>query len=298
MSIFRWLTVLESLSGSVLFGGVDKAKYRGDLIGLPIQKDSQSGNFTSFTVAMTSLVLNTAKGPKNLATNVALPVILDSGTTDTYLPDQLANTILTGVGAIPNRQIGSVVPCTLASRNASFAFGFGGDGGPVINVDLGNFVEPIPTEDGSQETFEDGTPACSFGLHAAGNNPMLLGDTFLRSAYVVYDLENNQIGLAETVFNTTDTNVQEFSGTTIPGVTKVASSVTVSQTFSGRPAITQASQSGGQFATNAASGTFDLGSPTGAAAHVHVPRTDGLSILVGLMTLFSVIGGGSIFLFL
>lgn len=261
---------------------------------------------------MTSLVLNTPKGPKNLASNVALPVILDSGTTDTYLPDALATTILNGVGATQSRSAGNVVPCDLATRNASFDFGFGGNGGPVVTVDVGNFITPILFRDGSQATFEDGTPACTFGLHAAGDNPMLLGDTFLRSAYVVYDLENNQIGLANTVFNTTDTDVTEFSGTTIPGVTKVASSVTVSQTFSGRPAITGASQSGGQISATAGTATFDLGGPTGSGSSgssgssrtggagltLKVPVTDGLSLVAGLTMLLSFIGGGSMFLFL
>lgn len=256
---------------------------------------------------MTSLVLNTPKGPQRLANNVALPVILDSGTTDTYLPDDLATTILNGVGAIQSqRSGGSYVPCDLASRNASFSFGFGGDDGPVVTVDIGNFITPLEGQSGRPLQFNDGTAACAFGLHAAGQDPLLLGDSFLRSAYVVYDLENNQIGLAETIFNTTDTDVTEFSGTDIPGVTRVASSVTVSQTFSGRPGITAASQSGGSIPTNVGSATFDLGAPTGssssnhrgAAANVKVPAIDSLSMVVGLITLLSLVGGGSLFFFL
>ena len=46
-----WLNDLDSLTGSILFGGVDTAKYHGDLIALPVQLDSQSDSLTSFTVA-------------------------------------------------------------------------------------------------------------------------------------------------------------------------------------------------------------------------------------------------------
>ena len=41
-----WLNDLDSLTGSVLFGGVDTAKYHGELIALPVQLDSQSDAMT------------------------------------------------------------------------------------------------------------------------------------------------------------------------------------------------------------------------------------------------------------
>ena len=55
-----------------------------------------------------------------------------------------------------------------------------------------------------------------------------MGDTFLRSAYVVYDLTNNEISVAETNFNATSSNIQEIaSGTSgVPGATQVANAVT------------------------------------------------------------------------
>jgi len=56
----------------------------------------------------------------------------------------------------------------------------------------------------------------------------VLGDTFLRSAYVVYDLENNRISLAPTVFNATASNVKEIASGPdgVPGATVVANAVT------------------------------------------------------------------------
>jgi len=55
----------------------------------------------------------------------------------------------------------------------------------------------------------------------------VLGDTFLRSAYVVYDLSNNEISLAQTNFNATKSNVMEIqSGSAgVPNATGVPNAV-------------------------------------------------------------------------
>lgn len=79
--------LVDSNSGSILFGGVDTEKYEGDLSVLPIQIDSQSGDISSFTVALSGISLSNKAGKSQYSkTNLAIPVILDSGTTNSYLP--------------------------------------------------------------------------------------------------------------------------------------------------------------------------------------------------------------------
>lgn len=79
--------LLDSNSGSILFGGVDTEKYEGDLSVLPIQIDSQSGDISSFTVALSGISISNKAGKSQYSkTNLAIPVILDSGTTNSYLP--------------------------------------------------------------------------------------------------------------------------------------------------------------------------------------------------------------------
>lgn len=79
--------LLDSNSGSILFGGVDTEKYEGDLSVLPIQIDSQSGDISSFTVALSGISVSNKAGKSQYSkTNLAIPVILDSGTTNSYLP--------------------------------------------------------------------------------------------------------------------------------------------------------------------------------------------------------------------
>jgi hypothetical protein len=65
------------------------------------------------------------------------------------------------------------------------------------------------------------------GISDAGGSTSVLGDTFLRSAYVVYDLANNEISLAPTNFNSTQTSVSAIaSGTAgVPSASAVPNAV-------------------------------------------------------------------------
>ena len=244
-------------------------------------------------------------------TNLALPVILDSGTTATYLPDSVINPILSGIGAVNNAEIGGpIVPCSLTSSPANFTFGFGGNGGPMISVSLAEFLDPVYNEDNTPATFKSGDDICSFGIMSSGTGPILFGDSFLRSAYVVYDLTNNQIGLAQTNFNATSSNVVEISGSAIPSATATATGVAVTQTYTGHPQETamQTERGGGQTVPvpTQASATFNLGatatgksdgsSKKSAAVALGFPNIEGVTIVTGMVCLLSMIFGSSMVL--
>lgn len=296
------------MTGSILFGGIDTAKFHGSLVVLPVQKSSNN-SYTDFTVALSSVSVIDATGKTAYSQgNLALPVILDSGTTATYLPDDVVNPIISGVGAINNSDFGLTVPCSLSASSANISFGFGGDGGPSISVSLGEFVTLIYLPDGSQPTSKKGKdPICGFGLMSSGTGPILFGDTFLRSAYVVYDLANNQIGLAQTNFNATSSNVVEISGTDIPSASATATGVAVTQSYSGIPQKSDVpTKAGGAQATGAqGSPTFNLGAAAtsssgqkGAAITLGTPRVEAITIVTGMVCLISLIFGSSmVFMF-
>lgn len=234
--------------------------------------------------------------------NLALPVILDSGTTASYLPDEFIDPILSGVGAINDPGYGTIVPCRLASSLANFTFGFGGLGGPTITVAFGQYLFPIFNQQGVQPEFTDGAgTVCAFNLLSSGTGPLILGDNFLRSAYVVYDLANNQIALANTNFNSTTSNVVEISGSSIPGASFTATA-TAAQTFSGIPLGTEAITRTGITQETVAHGTptFELGvaaSATGnggAAGGVGSPKIEVSALITGLVLLVSLAFGGSL----
>ena len=223
--------------GTVLFGGYDTEKYTGDLSVLQIQPDSQSGNITSFTVAWTSLsVTDPSSGTTTLTTDAfAAPAVLDSGTTLTGLPTDLYNQLAQFSGVINDPNYGALVNCNISSYGGTLNYGFGGSGGPTINVPFYELAVPTVDQNGNPLTFEDGSSACTFGLFPVDNGQSILfGDTFLRSAYVVYDLDNQQIGIAPTVFNTTKSNIQAIgaSNGNVGGASSVVTGVTAEQTAS------------------------------------------------------------------
>ena len=256
-----WLDDIASATGSILFGGVDTDKYHGDLVGLPIQPDSRTGQVESFSVAWTGLTISGSGNNVDMSPQQATAAILDSGSTIMLLPDDIANNLIKGVGAEVLPNYGAVVACELANDDLTFSFGFGGQGGAMVNISVSEFLTPIYFRDGSVGQLDNGKEACTFGVQAAAGNPVILGDTFLRSAYVVYDLENQVIGLAQTNFDATSGsgNVKVFpSGSGgIPGVSSTATAA-AQQTFTGVPRVTAAESASATLQGSGGSATFQL----------------------------------------
>ncbi|KAL5612788.1 hypothetical protein BROUX41_004128 [Berkeleyomyces rouxiae] len=241
-SFSLYLNDLDASTGTLLFGGVDSEKYEGDLATVPIQ--SQNGVYSEFLVTLTGL----AMGNTSLASNMAQAVLLDSGSSLTYLPNEIASAIYTSVDAyfLESEQV-AFVPCNIASsaeNTLTFTFS-----GPSITVAMDELVLAVQDVQGNDVTFTNGQQACLFGIAPANTSTVVLGDTFLRSAYVVYDLDRNEISLAQTKFNTTASNVQEIAAgdATVPGATAVSNPV---QATAG---VVQGSQSGSSQSSAAAS---------------------------------------------
>ncbi|KAI0408625.1 aspartic-type endopeptidase [Xylaria palmicola] len=213
-----WLNDLDANRGNILFGGVDTEQYTGTLHTLPIE--ANGGVYSEFLITMTSLTL----GGQTIAEDQALAVLLDSGSSLTYLPNDMVETIYEQVQAQYDSTAGAAyVPCSLENSASTLEFTFTS---PTITVEMNELVLDLVTSSGRRPQFDNGEEACLFGIAPAGSGTNVLGDTFLRSAYVVYDIENNQISLAQTKFNATASNVQELpTGTTLPGATVVSNPV-------------------------------------------------------------------------
>jgi len=210
-----WLNDLDASTGQILFGGVDTAKYTGSLETLPVQKES--GYFAELLITLTGISL----GGTVIAKDQAQAVLLDSGSSLTYLPDAMAEAIYEQVGAEYDTvdQV-AYVPCTLSGNSTSLTFTFTT---PSISVPMNELVIPVTTTDGQPLQFSSGVEACLFGISPAGESTAVLGDTFIRSAYLVYDLDNNEISIAQTDFNATGSNVMEIGtgSSAVPDATVV-----------------------------------------------------------------------------
>ncbi|PLB34500.1 pepsin-like aspartic protease [Aspergillus candidus] len=215
-----WLNDLDANSGSILFGGVNKAKYNGDLQTLPIQ--TVNGGYSELIVALTAVSLE-SESTHHSYSSKSLPaaVLLDSGSSLTYLPDGVVQDIYDDLGVVYEPSSGAgYIPCSISDDDIQLVYTFSS---PNITVGIDELVL-----DAGDLRFQDGTRACVFGIVPAGDSTVVLGDTFLRSAYIVYDLSNNEISLANTNFNSTGDDILEI-GTgknAVPGATRVSHPVT------------------------------------------------------------------------
>ncbi|GKZ37367.1 hypothetical protein AbraIFM66950_008888 [Aspergillus brasiliensis] len=187
-----WLDDLDKGEGTILFGGVNTAKYYGSLQTLPIV--SIEDMYIEFAVNLTAVHLEKSGrsiSVNNSATQFPIPAVLDSGTALTYLPTSAAASIYDAVGATYLSSGGyGLVECDVKNEDITFLFDFGSFN---MSVDISEMV---------LETTSDMTDlnVCTFGISVI-EGEALLGDTFLRSAYVVYDLGNNEVSMAKANFN-------------------------------------------------------------------------------------------------
>jgi hypothetical protein len=265
-----------------------------------------SGTVSSFTVTLNSFHIVGNQQKVVFTVNQTIPVILDSGTTLTYLPNAIANAIASGVGAVSNANYGVVVPCNLANTPATFNFQFGDANGPIIVAEISQFVLPFPSSIPTPK-FRNGNTACRWGILPSDGNPNLFGDTFLRSAYVVYNIDGNQVGIAATNFNTTKEGIREIAAaSSIPGASATAGGA-AQQTHTGAIYLTATGILGGAASSTAVeatgTGTFDLGAPTGtksssatkkagAVQNLLAPSISFITVISGSMAaLVSLLGG-------
>ncbi len=249
-----FLDDLESSTGSIIFGGLDTNKFQGELVSLPVVPEHfQNGTaiYLDLSVNMTSFsVTGEAKNTTSLLDDntktsfVEFPALLDSGTSLTYLPTDLAGNLFALIGAYDDTQSsGQVfVDCAVDTKSPdqTFNFGFGGSAGAstaTIKVPMSEMIFPLtglfatPSQYVPSAKSLGYSQVCALGLQSGGSGPFLLGDTFLRSAYVVYDLTNNVIGIAQTNFNSTTASVTDFSATAtaLPSISGVAVSTAVAK---------------------------------------------------------------------
>ncbi|KAK5123835.1 hypothetical protein LTR85_002471 [Meristemomyces frigidus] len=269
----------EANTGAVIFGGYDTEKYTGDLTILDIQPDAESGGITSFTVAWSLLAVTDSTGTYVVSqADFPLPAVLDSGTTLTIVPSDIFDELANYFGAVDNSDYGYLVGCSNAQLNGTVDYQFGGDSGPIISVPFSELAVPLYDDQGNPLTFDDGSAACEFGFApAAEGSPILFGDTFLRSAYVVYDLDARQIGIANSAWNSDASNIQEIGSSSNGGnaVSAASSAMGVSVTQTASANIEPGIGSGGTgtvvHASSSAVGSHTVGAKTtlGGAGGVH-----------------------------
>lgn len=172
----------NSTEGTFLLGGLDTAKYSGDLQWHNV--DDANGGASVYVDSMTV-------GGKDVPVNWKFS--LDTGSIYTYLPDDIFTALSKQVnlGAF-NSSIGAYYIDCDSQTTVEVNFPTG-----KVVMAAESLVNPLyPITGDPRDT------ACYFGITSTGesNGFALLGDTFLRNAYVAFDLEDYKIGLAQAVY--------------------------------------------------------------------------------------------------
>jgi hypothetical protein len=209
-------------SGEIIFGGVDQSKYSGELAYMPVaglQSGSDGnpldaifgGSGSSQVYAYWMVygqgfnVVNGITSP-NLTMSTTVPVILDTGTTLTYLPQKVAQEIALSVAnqndiAIDQQAGVYVVGCDVANSNAQVQIQFSTsskvtDSPITFSVPVSQLVIPLDGTSASTASQCIFGIAPSSGSSSSSSNLYLIGDSMLRSAYMVFDMGQNRVGLA------------------------------------------------------------------------------------------------------
>ncbi|TVY30884.1 putative aspartic-type endopeptidase [Lachnellula hyalina] len=194
----------DSNNGSVLFGGVDIDRFHGDLVKIDLlsNPDTRPTRVTSFSIPLLSVSQFDGNSTTDFARSFPTRVTFDSGTSLTYLDPVQVQSIWTSVGAVAH--FGNLnyatIPCIAAETDRTLDFEFAE---VTIKVPLSQYVL----------WHDSHNDICVFGI-AKGEpeGPFTIGVTTLSSIYVVYDLDNKQLHLAQAVRNAATSNILEIKG--------------------------------------------------------------------------------------
>ena len=182
---------------------------------------------SEFAVEWTAFTVTSSSGDTDLFPSspdeIGTYTVLDSGTTSSFIPSSLTPYLYSYLGA-STESGGQIVPCNISTADANLVFGFGGPDGPKITVPLSNFI--VPHSENPSLRYADNTPACLLALYETEGDAAILGDNFLHSAYVVYDLDSKVIAIAEANLDPSDpSNIVEIKpgASGIPEVQTIAS---------------------------------------------------------------------------
>lgn len=216
---------LESRKGgNFLFGAVDKSKYKGPLVTLPIavnnrpkpQAKAQTKSRDRFIVPLSGFGITNKGKSETKGDYEPRPVLLDTGNADSYISEEMTVWLLDRVDGLevtdessPYKAIVGLCDGDWKDITVDFSFAE-----LTINVPLSSLFAPWKGLRG----VDDGKPRCAINLWSTNEpNSMSLGEDFLRNAYVVYDLANFEISLAAINKDGGKEDIHEIGTKSVPG---------------------------------------------------------------------------------
>jgi hypothetical protein len=209
-----YLNSLDRL-GSIIFGGIDTAKYHGTLTTLNVVAWDKKP-VHNFLLYLDSVTMQPHDGPNQTIFRSTKEdrylTVPDTGTQSWCLPTSAYQRVVEHAGVISadDTKLSSnfkdsrfVRPCSELIRGndntTRFEIAFAGNGTNTgtLNVELADLFTPLTSEDGSAVTDEAGRSMCWLRIEADDRAISITGSAVMRAGYWVFDLDNGQVSLAQ-----------------------------------------------------------------------------------------------------
>ncbi|ORY64500.1 aspartic peptidase domain-containing protein, partial [Pseudomassariella vexata] len=175
---------VDNESGDLLFSGLDVKKFAGTLQEVPLIFPGPDGHKT-YWVNQTYLGVSSQTSCQSQElSRQEFSAIIDTGASFTILPEDVMKAALAYFpAAVFNENVGAwTIDCQYRDRDATLDFGFGD---AIINVPFHELI------------WEREPNQCLLGLaEAMPGVSAIIGDNFMRAAYVVFDQEKRSVFMA------------------------------------------------------------------------------------------------------
>ncbi|XP_075947063.1 pepsin A-like [Anarhichas minor] len=169
-----YLSSNSEQGSEVVFGGIDSSHYTGQITWVPLT------SATYWQIQMDSVTIN----GEVVACSGGCQAIIDTGTSLIIGPTKDINNMNAWVGASTNQYGEATVYCQNIQSMPEVTFTLNGH---AFTVPASAYV--------SQSNY-----GCSTGFGQGGSEMLwILGDVFIREFYVIFDSQNQNIGLAKSV---------------------------------------------------------------------------------------------------
>jgi hypothetical protein len=265
-----YLGDFEDTAGEVIFGGIDTAKFSGNLTIMNCYNDALGT--PRFLTPVTGISVSGSPITLESSDKFAL---LDTGTSNLQLPSEAIAALIEQAGIVQDNITGlDIAPCSVRESNISVTLSFG-------SVDIVVSAAQLFLPNGyaaagvlTNQTIEvDGVAHCQTWFSSStideNRNYNVFGQPFFQSAYVFFDLAG-RVAMAPKV-DTNDSNIVEVTvdddgKIALPGATSVVYSSGTPQSlpaFTGVPSTTESAINDLTYVT--ASLVYSTGSSTGSA---------------------------------
>ncbi|KAI0554785.1 acid protease [Xylaria curta] len=217
MNLGRQVSPGAVITGEMTFGGVDTNSYAGRL-----QKVPTDPSDPHYKIILNGLA-NRAPGADSSTpltdSSLPLPLIVDSGTTLSLLPESLVSKLAAQFpGATSDGAGGYRVDCAYQNQTGTVDFEILAETGTVtINVSYRDFI------------WNNGGDCLLGAWHSDDVGTFILGDSFLRGAYVAFDQTNralfmsNRLSCGDDQSNIVAVSDEPDAAANIPGSCAVVS---------------------------------------------------------------------------